>query len=578
MLILIKSWLMELIIKPFSENSYPKKGILIRSSSPLVWLSEMEFLGIDISLIRSYAIPSNEPNVLYGCLLVFDNLATTEIGKNSYFQCVNNKLFIPENTIFYPKITREDWQNIYHDFMIMHPDFGLVKLAQQIDWVALLQKSQKSNDIIIKASKGIRIPQKIESFTVEMNDEKILETLQKPQTEEEWMKNLPFDLKKVMAGNKKEVEKYLQYLEKYPDRVADLGVPLDVTGTSRGDGWSNFKFGNNWFSGIFGNNRESSGKGTFGPVWIIFAVLIILSVIRINFNSNKLEAPKQSSGSLQNVSETYTESPPPPAVMAYRSGVTDIDMKIDSMYGDKRLKLNAELMNASLSFSNTNEKSYKDYLKEGGRPINEIQSEILALNEKTNLATDSLKLVYRKKIVKFLTQNEAKYKKKIKDSLKKADSGTPSDQGIVSTILKKKQVLIEDSLGRLYGTKEYKEPEMYSKKATKVQTLDHGVSSQEKDISIFEIIYLILGIVGVIGIYSYFFRKKSLNMGGDNIPVAVKISLMVILVGMLVYLFYPVIKMYGYNLFTWILIICVVFLLYYLFSEDKTILRSDKDE
>ncbi|MPS71710.1 MAG: APC family permease [Chryseobacterium sp.] len=571
---------MELIIKPFPENTYPKRGILIKSRSPLVWLSEMEFLGIDIDRIKSYVIPSDEPNILYGCLLVFDNLAPTEIGKNSYFQCVNNKLFIPENTIFYPKITQEDWQNIYHDFMVMHPDFGLVKLAQQIDWVSLLQDSQKSNDIIIKASKGVKVPQKIESFTVEMNDEKILEALQKPQTEEEWMKDLPFDLKKVMAGNKKEVEKYLQYLEKYPDRVADLGVPLDVAGTSRGDGWSDFKFGNNWFSGIFGNNRDSSGKGTFGPGWIIFGVLVILSIIRTSFNSNKFEAPGQSAGSLQNTSETYSEPPPPPPpaiTMAYRSGVTDIDMKIDSMYGDKRLKLNAELMKASLSFSNTNEKSYKDYLKEGGRPINEIKSDIFSLNEKIDLATDSLKLVYRKKIVKFLAKNETKYKKKIKDSLNKTGSGIPADHGVISMILKKKQLLVEDSLGRLYGTKEYQEPQMYSKKNTKIQTLDRDATS-EKDISFLEIIYLILGIVGAVSAYSYFFRKKTLNMGGDNIPVVVKIFLMVILVGMLVYLFYPVIKMYGYNLFTWILIICVVFLLYYLFSEDKTILKSDKDE
>ncbi len=571
---------MELIIKPFPENTYPKKGILIKSSSPLVWLSEMEFLGIDIDKIRSYAIPSNEPNILYGCLLVFENLAPTEIGKNSYFQCVNNKLFIPENTIFYPKITQEDWQNIYHDFMIMHPGFGLVKLAQQIDWISLLQESPKNNDVVTKASKGVKIPQKIESFTVEMNDEKILEALQKPQTEEEWMKNLPFDLKKVMAGNKKEVEKYLQYLEKYPDRVADLGVPLDVAGTSRGDGWSKFNFGNDWFSGIFGNkNGQSSGKSAINPGWIIFIVMIVLSVIRTSFsNLNNFEAPKLSSGSLQNTSETYSEPPPPPVAIAYKSGVTDIDMKIDSMYGDKRLKLNDELMKASLSFSNTNEKSYKDYLKEGGRPINEIQSEIFTLNEKTNLATDSLKLVYRKKITKFLVQNQEKFKKRIADSLKKTGSGIPSDQGVVSTILKKKQILIEDSLGRLYGTKEYEEPQMYSKKATKIQTPDNGVSLQGKNISFLEIIYLILGIVGAVSAYSYFFRKKTLNMGGDNIPVAVKVSLMTILVGMLVYLFYPVIKMYGYNLFTWILIICVVFLLYYLFSEDKTILKSDKDE
>jgi hypothetical protein len=51
------------------------------------------------------------------------------------------------------------------------------------------------------------------------------------------MKNLPFDMKKVMTGNKKEIEKYLKYIEKYPDRAVELGVPLDIMGTSRGDGF-----------------------------------------------------------------------------------------------------------------------------------------------------------------------------------------------------------------------------------------------------------------------------------------------------------------------------------------------------
>ncbi len=39
-----------------------------------------------------------------------------------------------------------------------------------------------------------------------MDEEKMLEALQKPQTEEEWMNSLPFDLKKVMAGNKKKLK------------------------------------------------------------------------------------------------------------------------------------------------------------------------------------------------------------------------------------------------------------------------------------------------------------------------------------------------------------------------------------
>ncbi len=573
---------MELIIKPFSENNYPKKGALIKSASPLVWLSEMEFLGIDINQIKSYAIPSNEPNILYGCLLVFDHIAPTEIGKNSYFQCVNNKLFIPENTVLYPKITDEDWQNIYHEYLIMHPDFGLVKLSQEIDWISILQESQQNKDVVRKVSKGVKIPQKIESFTVEINDDKILEELQNPKTEEEWMKDLPFDLKKVMAGNKKEIEKYLQYLEKYPDRVADLGVPLDVAGTSRGDGFANFKFGGNWLSNLFGNrNGPSLGNGNSNSGnsrWIFPLFFVIMALIRVGFNFNKDVIPKESADSVQNINESYNIPPPPPPAMAYKSGVTDIDMKIDSMYGKKRMELMNEQMKASLFIGKQNEKSYQEYLKEGGRPIKEIQDEIMDFEDKTFFSTDSLKLIYRKKIEKYLSQNEAIYESKIKDSLKKSGSGIPANQGIITSILKKKQVLIEDSLGKLYGTKEYPEPQIDQNTTSNIQTLDKEMSPPKKDISLLEIIYLIGAILGVVGLYTYFFREKPLNLGGDHIPVGVKISLMIILLGMLVYLFYPLIQAFGYNAFTWILVICVIFLLYYLFSEDKTILKSDKDE
>ena len=103
---------MELRIKPFPKNSFPKRGLLIKGSSPSLWLREMDLLDIDLNEVRSFPIPSNEPNVLYGCFLVFRNLAPSEIGRNSYFQCVDDKFFIPENTVFYPKVNSEEWQNI----------------------------------------------------------------------------------------------------------------------------------------------------------------------------------------------------------------------------------------------------------------------------------------------------------------------------------------------------------------------------------------------------------------------------------------------------------------------------------
>ncbi len=51
---------MELRIKPFPKNSYPKKGLLIKGSSPLVWLNEMEILGIDLHDVQSFRfLPQN---------------------------------------------------------------------------------------------------------------------------------------------------------------------------------------------------------------------------------------------------------------------------------------------------------------------------------------------------------------------------------------------------------------------------------------------------------------------------------------------------------------------------------------
>lgn len=565
---------MELRIKPFPKNSYPKKGLLIKGASPLVWLHEMEILGICLNEVLAFPVPSSEPNVLYGCFLVFEDLAPDDIGRNAYFQCVDNQFFIPENTIFYPKVNPEDWQLTDAIFLIMHPGFGLVKLKEEIDWLSLIENPKPSEDKVRKPSNGVRIPQKIEHFTVDMDDEKILEALEKPQTEEEWMKNLPFDMKKVMAGNKKEIEKYLKYIEKYPDRAVELGVPLDIMGTSRGDGFGIFKFKIPWLEKLFGkkeNDAASEKSSKRNYAWVFWVVLLTLGLARVFMNLNT-DAPAASSeissGKVQKPEKTMMAP-----VVAYKSGVTDIDLKIDSLYGKKRRELMKEQMKASLSMSRPDEKSYQEYLKNGGRPIDKIQNDIFKLNDKTDAATDSLKRVYRKKIVKYLAQSEGKIRKKIADSIQKTGSGKPADEGIVKTVMKKKAVLIEDSLGKLYGTKEYPQvpPPMVSS--------DAGNNKAEKESTSFaEIFWLIVAMTGAVGLYSFFVKRKSLNVGGENIPGGTKIFLMILLVVMLAYIFYPLIGMFGYNWFVWLLIIGIVLLLYRLFSEDKTILKSDKDE
>jgi len=549
---------MELRIKPFPKNNYPKKGLLIKGSSPLIWLHEIEILGIDLNEVQSFPIPSNEPNILYGCFLIFKDIAPSEICKNSYFQCVEDKLFIPENTTFYPKINPEDWQNINADFLVMHPDFGLVKLNEEIDWISLLNHPKQSEDKIRKPSNGVTIPQEIKSFMVEMDDDQVMEALQKPQTEEEWMKNLPFDMKKVMAGNKKEIEKYLKYIEKYPERAVELGVPLDIMGTSREDGFGKFKF-RNWFQNFFGGRDNSSGEssGSGNYRWVFFVAIILIVAARIGFQFIKDENKEHvNSGKVQQEGKIGK-------ILAFKSGVTEIDIKIDSIYRKRRGKLMSDFLEATKEY---HEKSMAD-----------VEKDVEKYRTDEGKTKDSLKTIYNKKIVKVITENTEKLKQKISDSLKKEGNGIPADKGVVSKVLNKKQILMADSLGKLYGTIEPPASKMDENSQAYLEG-NKGESSDSEKVSASEIFWLIVLMAGAVGLYSFLFKKKKIHFGGENIPLGIKIFLMVVLIALLSYIFYPIIEMFGYNWFVWVLIICVVLLLYRLFREDKTILKSEENE
>lgn len=551
---------MELRIKPFPKNNYPKKGLLIKGSSPLVWFEEMDKLKVDLAEVETFAIPSNEPNILYGCFIVFTDQAPHEIGKNSYFQCIDEILFIPENTTFYPKINPEDWHNIDSKFLVMHPEFGLVKLLEEIDWILLLEEPERAKLSIRKPSNGVYIPQEIKSYTVEIDDEKMMESLQKSQTEEEWMKNLPFDMRKVMAGNKKEIEKYLKYIERYPDRAIELGVPLDILGTSRGDGFGTFKFDNSWLSRLFGGRNGKPRDYR----WVLFALWIVIIVGRmiIDFNEKPKNEVPVSSGNVISKDGLKNQVP---GKLAFESGITEIDMKIDSLYNDERRELMKEYATAASKGPNAKE-------------VAEVEKKVDAYRTKENKTRDFLKKLYNKKIAQHIESKSKDYQHKISDSIKRVNPNKPINEGIVKSVWKKKQVLMEDSLGRLYGTLGSIEPKFTSGQNANTKKTSGSEDSSAKKISFSEIVWLVILIIGSVGLYSYFFRKKSLNIGGNNVPGGIKIFLVIVLVGMLIYLFYPLIEMYGYNWFVWLLVICVILLVYRLFSEDKTILKSDEDE
>ncbi|WP_312511319.1 APC family permease [Chryseobacterium culicis] len=564
---------MELRIKPFPKNNYPKKGLLIRGSSPVIWLQEMETLGIDLSEVHSFAVPADTPNVLYGCFLIFNNNIPQEIGRNAYFQKVDDRLFIPENTTFYPRIIPEDWAQLDCRFLIMHPEFGLVKLSEEIDWFSLIKQPGTIDEIIRKPLNGVSIPQKIESYTVEIEDEKVMEALQPKPTEEEWMNSLPFDLKKVMAGNKKEIEKYLKYIEKYPERAVELGVSLDVMGTSRGDGFAKFT----WLEGLFGGGSagkaESAGTRNFRRVfWALIIAAIVLRIALPSKNNAEQEENNASSGTVVNNAVKA-----PSDMIAFQSGTSEIDLKIDSMYHQQRTGLSKELIHAGIIESKTKEDK-ENYKKAGGRDVSEIGSDIEKLVNKEKLSRDSLKTIYTKKITKHIEENTEKLKRKISDSLKQYTKGKPVNGDVVKFLLNKRKALMADSLGKLYGTLDMMDPSSASIDKAKVKAIAPEGSPLERKTPVSDIIYMVILMIAGVGLFSFLFKNKSLNLGGDHVPVWVKFILIVILIAMLVYLFYPLVKMFGYNWFVWVLVICVLLLLYRLFREDKTILNSDDDE
>jgi hypothetical protein len=445
---------MELKIKPFPKNNYPKKGLLIKGSSVLGWFREIESLGINLNVVQTFAIPSLELNVLYGCFLVFGSQAPEEIGKNSYFQCFDNQLFIPENTDFYPKINSEDWRNIDARYIIMHPDFGLVKLNETIDWVTLLQESPETEAKLKKPSNSVFIPQKIRSYKVDMNDDDLLEELLNPVTDEEWMKNLPFDLEKVKAGDHDEILKYIDYITKFPERAVYFGIPLDIHSTIRG-GFGNFNFDWGMFGGdAIGNgndapqNEKSALKMTDSQkIFAVFLAFIVVIIFAVDFGKNQARKEQVSADLYSgNTSETFPETENED-VLIFKSGLTDIDMKVDSLFGNERRWL-----------INDYKRSFNS---EEGKAA--MLGKIEEYRSKEKKFRDSLKEMYLKKIEHVVDLKTKNYHKKILDSIQKDPSNKMSKiskELLADDILEMRKTTISDSLARIYGTNHETDPEI----------------------------------------------------------------------------------------------------------------------
>jgi tetratricopeptide (TPR) repeat protein len=269
---------MEFKLKPFSKNLYPKSALLVANASPRFWLQEIQRMDIILKEVAIYPIPSSVANELYGCLIVFKNIPKgIDFGQNILFQKFHNKLFIPENSIVTPAISLSEIEQVFSEhFHLFHPNFGLVELENEVNWMEIISDIEEVPAKIIVPAKSVLVPKSITSLRIEVDEEAILKQLETPETEKEILENLPFDMKKVLSGNQKEMDKFLSYLEKHPEMALQLGIPLDVMNTSRGDASGRFSFDkkeSSWFNfgDFFGNGKSSptyntsgSGSGSFG--------------------------------------------------------------------------------------------------------------------------------------------------------------------------------------------------------------------------------------------------------------------------------------------------------------------------
>ncbi|KUJ60704.1 hypothetical protein AR687_16895 [Flavobacteriaceae bacterium CRH] len=266
---------MELKLKINTKNTYPKGGILIKSASVEVWLHEIQNIGLTLGSVKVFPVPGTRANELFGCLIVF-NQSKSKIGdieKNNFYQLAENKLFIPENTSIAPELTEEEWHKLFSEYHLLHPEIGLVELKEEVNWTDLLQLPVLREIEITVPSKSVSIPQFITSMRVEVDQEKILNDIENPVSEEEMIAKLPFDLQKLMKGNQKEMDKFLKFLDENPKLALQLAIPLDTLGTSRGDSYGKFSFGRGNMSRFLPSEESSPNLFKYGA--IIFLILIL---------------------------------------------------------------------------------------------------------------------------------------------------------------------------------------------------------------------------------------------------------------------------------------------------------------
>ncbi len=269
---------MKLALKFIDTNPYPRCGIFIKHASPKVWLQEVKRMHLKLSDCTAYACPSLEANGISGVLLILKTAQKNiDVGTNITIQKAYKNFFIPENTTLNMALTDEEFSNLLNGTPhFFHYEFGMIELNEELNWSTIIQNPEEQFPTIAMPAKGVKIPKRVTSFSIEIEEEEAEEAFENPFGEkEEDSEDVPFDMKKVLEGNNAEVAKYLSYLEKNPDAALKMAIPLDMMGTSRGKAFAKYKFKSGFFESLGFGDSDDSGKNYLRVVLAALAIVVL---------------------------------------------------------------------------------------------------------------------------------------------------------------------------------------------------------------------------------------------------------------------------------------------------------------
>jgi len=284
---------MKLQIKPSKENIFPVCALLIKGKSPKVWVSEIQRLGLQISEIRLYPVPSKKANELYGCIveLPFDP-SRLNLEQNQLLQLAYLQIFIPHFTDIFPQLRQNEInQRLGDTAYFYHPELGMAEL-KELAVADLFAFKEERRLKVEKPVEPIRIPSKVNAFMLEVSKDELMKEMENSLGGSD--KSPPFDRDKLMRGNKKEIEKFLKLLESDPELALKYGIPLDTLNTMRVtsfDGIYRMQQGKDWVTDLFDR------------IWPKSAEKRKKSVKPTNWNPFKLKFNGSKATELQNTLE-----------------------------------------------------------------------------------------------------------------------------------------------------------------------------------------------------------------------------------------------------------------------------------